>query len=297
MTTPAPPAPAWTRDLYRALEEYRGTNVFADLLEPWMKASRDELAAGHLAVLREPYSSSPPRQAWPVEDRLVDASWELYALSRVADVLLLGQQPEARPDAVATTDDHHEPVPMVVEVSLDDTVAFFEGLGLRVRAESRFHPFFHEIVQVIEDESAEAAPRIEHTHWPCLMLGELMFVRAGVTIRCGRRYASRPWADASTLYWAYRRRYRSTSDLSMGWGHNSQWRTCFRRDYACPDRFVFNADGHIGHPYPLSLPEGPTDLLPPESREQLLAHRCLLQAPPPSCTDPWPHDWTLELRE
>ena len=58
------------------------------------------------------------------------------------------------------------------------------------------------------------------------------------------------------------------SDLSHGWGHNSQWRTDFRRDYEESAELHYNVDGRwlIGEP----LPEGEEDLasLPDEIRQE-----------------------------
>jgi hypothetical protein len=114
-----------------------------------------------------------------------------------------------------------------------------------------------------------------------------------VTLRCNQQFARRPWADSSTLYWTFRRRYRSTADLSQGWGHNSQWRTSFRRDFATPAEFIYNAGG-IDPLDGLRAPEHfpPEVPLPPRLERQLLVNRCLLEAPPQGA-DPYPYDWTL----
>jgi hypothetical protein len=74
------------------------------------------------------------------------------------------------------------------------------------------------------------------------MIGELVFTRAGVHVRAGSEHAVPGIADRSTLYWEFWRRHRATSDLSFGWGFNSQWRTNFRRDYMTSRGRVYNFD-------------------------------------------------------
>jgi hypothetical protein len=97
-----------------------------------------------------------------------------------------------------------------------------------------FDPFFHEIVAVEQDDDPEAPVRITGTLWPGLMLGDMLFSRAGVRVRAGARHAEAGIADRSVLHEVFLRRYRATSDLSLGWGTNSQWKTDFRA--RLPDR-------------------------------------------------------------
>ena len=67
-----------------------------------------------------------------------------------------------------------------------------------------------------------------------------MFSRAGVAVCGGKDYIQPEIAMSSTIYWAFRRKYRPYSDLSHGWGSNSQWRTSFRRDYRIGGRFAIS---------------------------------------------------------
>src|SRR6266550_1650701 len=94
--------------------------------------------------------------------------------------------------------------------------------------ERPYSPFFHEIVRQF---------------WPGLMFGSMMFARAGVGVRCHPTILRKDVAETSPMYFTYSRRRRLTVDLSMGWGHNSQWRTNFRRDYVDGDVYHFNVDG------------------------------------------------------
>ncbi len=286
------PVPSSPRSLFDALAEYQGDAVVADLLLPWADASRVHLA-DELAPVACPYAEQPPSQKWRSQQTLVELDWTLYALSRVIDVLLLGHQPLAREDGVVVAGESARASDRVwISISLSEFAEFVSRLGVRLEEPLAFHPVLHEIVQLIEDDACQR-PSVEQLHWPCLRIGELVLQRAGVTLRCARSFARRPWADSSTLYWAFRRRYRSTSDLSLGWGHNSQWRTRFRRDYATPRCVVYNAGGStpVDGPDPRNEPPDPIPL-PASLRRQLLMHRCFLQEPPVGA-DPMPFSWTL----
>lgn len=107
---------------------------------------------------------------------------------------------------------------------------------------TRFDPFFHEIVAVEQNNESDAPIEITHELWPCLMLGKMLFGRAGVRMSAGERHAVAGIADRSTLHDVFLRRYRPTSDRSLGWGSHSQWKTDFRRDYLTVDAYHFNVD-------------------------------------------------------
>jgi hypothetical protein len=65
----------------------------------------------------------------------------------------------------------------------------------------------------------------------------------------------RPWTDRhpdtlrelvasrSRMYWSWWSRNRVATDLSHGWGGNSQWGTDFRRDYIADGDLHYNVDG------------------------------------------------------
>ena len=74
------------------------------------------------------------------------------------------------------------------------------------------------------------------------MIGELVFTRAGIHVRAGTAHAAPGIADRSDLHWEYWRRHRTTSDGSFWWGHNSQWKTKFRRDYITSRGRVYDYD-------------------------------------------------------
>ncbi|MER5851332.1 hypothetical protein ABT126_31005 [Streptomyces sp. NPDC002012] len=80
-----------------------------------------------------------------------------------------------------------------------------------------FDSFLHEIVDVEQADDPHAPIRITQIVWPGLMLGQLLFSRAGVRVRAGANHAQCGVADRPPLYWTYLRRHRSTVDLSHGW--------------------------------------------------------------------------------
>jgi hypothetical protein len=100
-----------------------------------------------------------------------------------------------------------------------------------------------------------------------------------VHVRAGSALATPGIADRSTLHWEYWRRHRITSDGSFGWGHNSQWRTEFRRDYITSRGHVYNFDALSGWHQQLSLisdraPEEPLTA----SEVSFIKNRCQLRA-------------------
>jgi hypothetical protein len=185
--------------------------------------------------------------------------WELYALSRVSSILLTQQFPNRGGDAWK--------IPLV---PIEFYLSFMTDLGLERCDESTFSPFFHEIVDVDEVGDPDQDIRIVQAYWPSLMLGSMMFARGGVRISAGRNRVKKAVAENSTIYWTYNRRNRPSSDLSVGWGHNSSWRTKFRRDYAIGDYYYFNIDAA---PNPSENFVGGLMI---DEQAELIMHRCFV---------------------
>jgi hypothetical protein len=169
-----------------------------------------------------------PCERWPQISQ--EESWAFYSVSRVSDLMLLRFQ---RGEA-------DESPYMGPNISLDNYREFFAHLGFSEYPVREFHPFFCEIVEVIE--SSGPGIEIAQIKWPAIMLGNMMFARAGAVIKAPPELMAKGGADGSALYWSYRRKYRKTFDLSMGWGSNSQWRTSFRRDFELGDAWCYNVD-------------------------------------------------------
>jgi hypothetical protein len=208
------------------------------LIEQWLRAQPLELA--WLTELASVSASVIPKVS-------TETLWRLYALSRVSDALitLLTENPG---NAACYT-------------------AFMGGLGLHRISVAEFHPFYHEVVTVTPSAVPAAPISITSVIWPGFMCGPLMIARAGVSVVGGTMHIRKSIAETSTLYWSYRRAGRPTEDRSLGWGHNSQWRTTFRRDYRVGGQCHYNVDGD----------NDPGDsVLEEHERVELVRHRCFI---------------------
>lgn len=272
---------AWgdARTLFQALRDHEGADAYAGVVEPWLArarlAYREALTSG-VDLLVATAVDGP-------DERCGDLLWELYALSRVSDVLLTGFQPPG---------DHAGVWPAV---SRAEYLRLFTGLGLTPFEDTgTFDPFLHEIVEVEQAEDPDEPVRITEVVWPGMWVGSLLFGRAGVRVRAGARHAERGVADRSPLYWTYLRRYRPTVDLSQGWGHNSQWRTDFRVDLRTAAGDEVNACGREG----VDALDWTAPRLTPDERRELLRHRCLVRTPTDAAAladsgDFFPFDWRV----
>lgn len=249
---PVDPAPDTWTDL-RALYHEVLDDVDAAGLRAWLDAHPGARLA-------------PPSFRWLSTARAADAEdrWRLYAATRLLDLLV------ARPGH-----------------AVEAMLALGAGLGAAGLLWPRFHPFFHEAVEVVPDHDDEAPPALVDVRWPALVFGELLVLRSGVVVRAGRRWLDPRVVAESTLHFTYRRDGPRTDDPSMGWGSSSQWRTTARRDYATPDALHFNVDGD--HP----LTDAPVDDLPAGAARELLVHRRFVRTR--HAAEVWPYRWTLTV--
>ncbi|WP_327421286.1 hypothetical protein OG612_32575 [Streptomyces sp. NBC_01527] len=253
------------RRLFHTVEEYQGVDVFLAVIDPWL----DE----HADAVREVLAPLATFGGWTrTKYEFGDPLETAYALSRVSDALIYKFQPLLLPGSeIPWAHDIHEPERWP-HVTLDQYVAVFARLGMAPIGDVAFEPFFHEVVHVAQSESPGAPVEITGTVWPGLMFGEMLFSRTGVTVRAGARHLVAGIADLSPLHDVFVRRYRGTSDGSLGWGSNSQWKTDFRRDYVTDAAFHFDVDEE---------PDSDQDLLgeprklTPAERSDLVRHRCL----------------------
>ena len=216
----------WWGDLYFAVSENESNSLYDDVILPWLSTSGDIMQL--LTSVRN-LSETPTD-----EEEKQFVLWDLYALSRINDFFLLPFQNSDLNRWEGSS------------ISMEQYLRFFENLGLNPfepKHGEAFSPFHHEIVSV--EQSADSAEPISvvGSQWPGFMYGEMLFSRSGVRVRGGADFVRKNVAEASTLYFTHRRLNRPTEDLSMGWGHNSQWRTAFRRDYEINGQLLFNVDG------------------------------------------------------
>ena len=250
--------PMWEfRMLYDDVLSYEGAALYPDFLVPWLERN---------GAAREWLNHFAQRQGSPIPPALEGELHALYAINRMNDLLLGAFQP-------ATVTEWPE-----LPISLDQYVAFMTGLGFEVAAAAAFSPFYHEIVEVTPLDEDEASVELTDIVWPCLMLGNMLFSRAGVKVRAGRCRLRPELAASTTLYWTFCRRHRASHDLSHGWGSNSQWRTDFRRDYRFGSQIYLNVDAErdVGQG---DMPGRPPCELTLEERIELLTHRCFVTLP------------------
>ena len=136
----------------------------------------------------------------------------LYALDRLTDLMILPWAPLS--DGVSRMDRGQTQAAWLDLLQL---------IGAVLIAEDDYHPYFHEIVEVLPDDDPDAEPVLLQEHWPGALVGSLLLKRAGVTVLAGAHRIDSPVAATSTLYWAWQCQGRSTMDLSVGWGSGSQW--------------------------------------------------------------------------
>lgn len=246
------------RELYETVMDLTGTRADArGVLERWLREHPRHVAQLREAGRPEHHASRlpSPRDAWWITERL-------YALGRVLDVLLLTYQ--------APPTDPSDHCFHVVWPAPDAYPLLCHGLGAQPIGDRPFHPFFHEVVEVEQSRDPDERPTITHEHWPGYLLDSMLLARTGVTVRAGSRWLVAGVADRSALYWTYRRRTRQTNDLSYGWGSNSQWRTCFRRDYLVDGMLHYNVDAGLREPPPFDH----ADEIGRDAMREVLRHRC-----------------------
>ncbi|MFC4006354.1 hypothetical protein ACFOY2_03920 [Nonomuraea purpurea] len=248
------------RSLYESVIGHEGDGL-TDMLLGWL----DEHPA-HVMELRE--AGRPESHLIPLgkpSQRGYSSLWRLYAVNRILDLLILNYQ-DPPDDSAAITDETYPPVGVYP--------SFCEALGADRIGRRGFHPFFHEIVEVRQADDPDQPPSIVQERWPGYMLGSMLLMRAGVVVTAGARHLVAGVADRSILYWTFWRRSRSTHDLSHDWGHNSQWRTDFRRDYLVDGRMHYNVDKVLDPDDEDEDWEGDEEVLDPASMIEVVRYRC-----------------------
>lgn len=216
-----------TRDLYHKIYRYNGDNLLEEILLRWVEENnyRDFLLAARSQLVNEEVFTR-------------EVSWELYALSRVLDVLTLRFQPDNHKDGSSWSGPR---------LNIHEYGAFVEKIGGTVMKPRPYHPFYHEITEAMENKDDFHVITVAS---PTILLENMILKKGGVIVGLNPGNYDISFVNNATLYWAYRRKNREFRDLSNGWGHNSQWRTAFRCDLETEDAFIYNFSGK----YLLNLP-------------------------------------------
>jgi hypothetical protein len=249
--------------LHDALEGDQLGKTAVRLLEHWLEPSRATLAE---------YSRFKRRNTWSNQYTASgEALHNLYALSRCNDFLLY---------QLWTNGDN-------AWFNGRSYLWFFTEIGFSSFQCETFSPFHHEIVEV-EPEENGLPVQVVDVMWPGLMFGDMMFSRAGVTVLAHPGVIDKHTAEKSLLHHAYMRPNRPCTDLSMGWGSNSQWGTRFERSYEDETHFYFGCPSDASRPEMLDLFDGhntsqqwsgPAVLnqLGFERCRELVMHRCFVR--------------------
>lgn len=200
----------------------RGGNLWDDIVR-----ERD----GGEDEIRE-FLSNVAQQISAKQYRLSNSdSWDLYAISRIFDLIITKLQSVN----IGKTNSQY--------ISNETVLDFGNRIGVKEKEIKSYHPFYCEIFSVRENNNIDEI-LIDKIHWPAFHLNGMLVCRAGVSISSPRNLVDPLVAATSTLFWSYIRENRTASDQSHGWGHNSQWRTDFRIDLDCEDKYIYNYKSH-----------------------------------------------------
>lgn len=211
------------QDLYFKILEFEGEEIYEKLLKIW--AVKNEYQS-YIISLSEKILAD--KHIFSQDD-----IWELYALSRVLDILTLGFQPDNNADGTDWEG---------LNMSCLEYIKFCKLIGLQVSTPTLFHDFDCEI---IEATSGKTNFHINKCFFPAIKLKNLVIKRAGLKVFLNNRIFDLNLVNNSKIYWTSRRKNRKYHDLSLGWGSNSQWRTDFRLDIETEDHFIYNYEGRV----------------------------------------------------
>ncbi len=131
----------WFRTLYGEILAYKRHSLFQDVLMPWTE--RAQVSVADLARFQTPVVYDPK------DEKSQSSMWNLYALSRVNDLLLMSFQ-SSDVDAKLPTISHYE------------YESFFTAIGFNLTQIGTFNPLHHEIVGV--EQSATTTSQFRFTN-------------------------------------------------------------------------------------------------------------------------------------
>ena len=212
------------RELYFDLMEQEGESLPTKLIFNWINKND---YTHYLERIKQSFLKD--------EDFILtqEDSWELYALSRVLDLLTLRFHKDNNADA----SEYLGP-----KIDLSDYLEISNRLNLTITNPKSFHPFHCEINEAVHgNEDFE----ILNCLTPTLKIGNLLLKRAMVDISLNSNKYDLDLVNTAKIYWAHRRKNRRFQDLSHGWGSNSQWRTGFRVDLETEKSYIYNVYGEF----------------------------------------------------
>ncbi|MFZ6768221.1 tetratricopeptide repeat protein [Undibacterium sp. Di26W] len=253
------------RDLFFAIEKYDAKALWEDvILKHWPRLGE---AREYYLELRNRKCAYKP---WPPVSRY--DLWTLFYTMRANEILIYSLHPSR-----FRYRKHN--------VSLERYVALFEHIGFDIHWPLAFHTFDCEVVEIeqTEDETIE----ITKIFWPAIMLGNMMFSRAGVSVRAPKHLLTKGIAESHCLYWTYERESRSKS-----FHENSNDWIAFRRDFDLGDRYAYNVDGggsietfDLCNPFDGDFVDSDLTV---EQRIDLLRYRCIVNMERNQYQDFWP---------
>ena len=219
------------KDLYFKILDFETTLYFETILE--FKAEDFFESVIKKWIIQNNYKNYISNISSKINSRKNELSqediWELYALSRVLDLMTLSFQTD--------NDDSDWKGP---RIKVAEYIEFNNILGLEVTTPYSFKPFNCEI---IEAQIGENDFEIIECNFPAVKLSNLMIKKAGVKISLNPDKFNLNLINNASIYWAFRRKNRKHFDLSQGWGSNSQWRTDLRLDIETENSYIYNITG------------------------------------------------------
>lgn len=181
------------RELFQKLIDLGPDKSLEEALDLWLSNNHQEIE--WIKGL-----ASKDLDTWRTID--VEQLCKLYALQRIDELLSLGFQKDNIPSYKEA------------KVSSSFYASFFSRLGLQALSKPYFHPFFHEIHEIVESGNTEIEILEELN--PTLMIGPLLFSRGLVNLAAPKGYFKKSLAEQSRLYWSCYKRNRPCEDLSHG---------------------------------------------------------------------------------
>lgn len=254
------------RDLYHKIPGYKGDKILTELLLPWLEQN------GY----REYLHALPLNEEMREED-----NWELYAFSRVLDLLALSSKPDS------DTEGFEEEEPLL---TTDEYIELVRSLGLDIGYPEKYDPFLCEIAIAIAGPLNFEIVGYQH---PVIKLKHLMIKRSPVAITLDPEAYDFNLVNNATLYWTFWRNDRKTTDLSEGWGHNAQWRTGFRLDIETEQSYIYNLNGifDLNVPDPATREELKKQGLRLEDAIELVVNRQFIR-----CTKKYEHQFPYDFK-